>query len=572
MLNQEHLHIHIGTTRDLLSDGTFMQVVEAIETFNQGSPFTLCSSPALGEGDINLTAAVRKEIPSGRWIPESGIARLSVSGPANGVLARMRFKIPLDPGLMSEIHLRLDSQFLTPGPTLERTVDLLHELANDLDCSYLYAHESGDELLQDTTSPGKIKSLTGETPAVPVERAGLPGRTIQVGPFVLSCRWIMAFGSSLASTIGYERLRSCPAEVQELPGPRFMIRLYEDPLTSANPQSRQIQSEVREHLCFECLVSETGWQPVARRDTQEFPPISETNVDLSKTSESPSAVNSTGPITLDQTRITSSGETPRLLLDYPFHKWASLYDTAPPGLPGESEFYAEQARAAAGRVLQIGCANGRVLLALAKTGVPVVGIDKSPEVLDYLRQRLASESSALRSRTQLVQADVSELGQADFGRFAAAFIPFRGINRVTSPKAIRAQLQRIHDMLNPGGLLVFNTFFPTPNEATLGGKPVSVLAYSGTNPSTGGDYVIRDTLRANEVKQRLSVTRQVLDLSSDGTVTSERYIPIELRYYYPGELSYLLELVGFECAIFGGFDGEPLTRRDQEVVVVCRRR
>ena len=55
-------------------------------------------------------------------------------------------------------------------------------------------------------------------------------------------------------------------------------------------------------------------------------------------------------------------------------------------------FYVERAREGKGRVLELGCGRGRVLIPTARAGREIVGLDLSPWMLAVCREKLARES------------------------------------------------------------------------------------------------------------------------------------------------------------------------------------
>ena len=75
--------------------------------------------------------------------------------------------------------------------------------------------------------------------------------------------------------------------------------------------------------------------------------------------------------------------------DQPF--LADLYDLVP-GYASrrDLEFYLELCRSARGKVLELGCGTGRVLIPAAAEGVDIVGLDLSPHMLARCREKLAA--------------------------------------------------------------------------------------------------------------------------------------------------------------------------------------
>src|SRR5258708_38234313 len=87
----------------------------------------------------------------------------------------------------------------------------------------------------------------------------------------------------------------------------------------------------------------------------------------------------------------------------------------------ESEYLALADRCA-GRVLELGCGTGRILLRLADAGHDVVGLDRSEEMLGVLRARLGMAPAATRSRVSIIWADATEFSLDQ--RFGLILLPY----------------------------------------------------------------------------------------------------------------------------------------------------
>ena len=70
------------------------------------------------------------------------------------------------------------------------------------------------------------------------------------------------------------------------------------------------------------------------------------------------------------------------------------------------EYYAQLARGVVGPVLEFGCGNGRVTLAIAGAGASIHGVDLSRPMLNDLEQRLKKTPEHIRARVRLQQGDM----------------------------------------------------------------------------------------------------------------------------------------------------------------------
>src|SRR5687768_8287448 len=87
----------------------------------------------------------------------------------------------------------------------------------------------------------------------------------------------------------------------------------------------------------------------------------------------------------------------------PFYDWENARTLGRRDVP----FWRNLALQAGGPVLELGCGTGRISIPLARAGVALTGIDRSPAMLAYARGRL--RRARLAGRVHLVQGDIRSL-------------------------------------------------------------------------------------------------------------------------------------------------------------------
>lgn len=236
------------------------------------------------------------------------------------------------------------------------------------------------------------------------------------------------------------------------------------------------------------------------------------------------------------------------------------------------QFYVRHALASGGAVLELGAGTGRTLLAVARAGVAIDGVDIDDGMLARLRDKLAAEPDEVRERVRLTRADMRRFALPH--RYAAVHIPFRAFLHNLDAEAQRDCLRACFEHLRPGGQLAFNVFHPSlrfmaENQGALEG----VWRWSGERPLPGGGRVVRsDCTTYDTPRQRVSTRLRYEIVSADGTVERTRIACLELAYLYPADLRELLAAAGFcDARIDGGFDGSPLAHDGDELVVRARR-
>jgi len=136
-----------------------------------------------------------------------------------------------------------------------------------------------------------------------------------------------------------------------------------------------------------------------------------------------------------------------------------LYDAIPVYLARiDAAFFAQEAAAAGGPVLELGCGTGRVLLPIARAGGTITGVDSSAAMLERCRDMLSAEPAEVRGRVTLHQADVRDLSLGS--RFALITAPFRVLQHLTSVEDQLQLLDVVSRHLSPGGRFIFDVFNP----------------------------------------------------------------------------------------------------------------
>ena len=165
--------------------------------------------------------------------------------------------------------------------------------------------------------------------------------------------------------------------------------------------------------------------------------------------------------------------------------------------PGFAELYAnlpdatdlwpwlELARAATPPVLYLGIGAGRLAVPLATAGIPLVGVDSHPGMLERLRQRLPN--------TELIRSRIEDL---DLGRrFSLVMVPSNLLETV-------ARLRHAAAHVAPAGLLAAE--LTNPHWLRAGASAgVRVQSFDGNGARFEVDYTLPD---GRTVTQRAEIT------------------------------------------------------------------
>jgi SAM-dependent methyltransferase len=127
-------------------------------------------------------------------------------------------------------------------------------------------------------------------------------------------------------------------------------------------------------------------------------------------------------------------------------------------------FLLAEAERAAGPVLELMAGSGRVSVPLLRAGVDLCCVDRSPDMLAILEEKLAHEGLAADVR----EMDVRDL---DLGReFDLAMIPFHSFSELVSEADRRTTLERVRDHLTEGGRLILTLHNPGVRARPVDGR------------------------------------------------------------------------------------------------------
>lgn len=224
------------------------------------------------------------------------------------------------------------------------------------------------------------------------------------------------------------------------------------------------------------------------------------------------------------------------------------------GYDADVEFYVGLARESGGRVLEMGCGTGRILLPTARAGVRIHGVDLSARMLEQLEKKITPE---LRERISYSQGDIRTVEAG--GGYALVTAPFRVVQFLLSREDQRAWLRNVRRHLAPGGALCFDVF--QPNYAYLAGPREPFVEVDRVEAGRRVQRVTRTTLH-NEWQRMEVEFRWVVDGREEASRT------MTLRWFTRGELENLLELEGFEIRDYwGSFRREAFGEGSAEQVI-----
>lgn len=229
---------------------------------------------------------------------------------------------------------------------------------------------------------------------------------------------------------------------------------------------------------------------------------------------------------------------------------------------GDLDFYLQEALAAAGPVLELGCGTGRILAPLARAGVDITGLDSSEGMLARCREAVGNRP------VLLVLGDMRDFSLER--RFQLVTIPFRAFQHLLTVEDQLACLGCVHRHLLPGGRVILDLYNPWLEYLVEDRSEPRQDGPSSTLPdgSEMTRYVRRLSLdlftQVQEIEMRYHVA------APDGG-EAWHYHRFSLRNIYRYEAEHLLVRAGFRVeALYADLDrAEYGTVRPGELIFVA---
>jgi SAM-dependent methyltransferase len=239
-----------------------------------------------------------------------------------------------------------------------------------------------------------------------------------------------------------------------------------------------------------------------------------------------------------------------------YQVWTDTAASTQANLP----FYVDAYVNEPGPVVELGVGDGRIAVAAALRGRPVIGVDLSTAMLDRCRQR--AERAGVGDRLTLLNADFRDFRLDEPAALIA--LPYHSLGHLVAIDDKRHAIAQVFSQLRPGGRFIFDDFLMTP---ALVSHMRQVQLRAEYRRANGADALLWVTSLVDEVAQSIRVVTWEDELDPNGELVRRRYRHLSLSWLEPAQARTLLAEAGFEItSCFGAFDGTPFadaTAREQ---------
>jgi len=227
------------------------------------------------------------------------------------------------------------------------------------------------------------------------------------------------------------------------------------------------------------------------------------------------------------------------------------------------KFWQGMVQRTGGPVLELGCGTGRVSLPMARTGVEVIGIDRSESMLARARKR--TKLAKLGRRLHLVRGDITALPLPDKSvKLVAA--PYGILQSLLDDKVLDAALASAHRVLPKGGTFAIDMV----SDLVSWQEYERRVKLRGTMRGSDAHITLVESVRQHP-KQGLTEFDQEF-IERRGTKRHVHAFQIRFRTLSVAQMTARLERAGFRIdAVLGDYAGGPWDERADVWLIVARK-
>jgi SAM-dependent methyltransferase len=255
------------------------------------------------------------------------------------------------------------------------------------------------------------------------------------------------------------------------------------------------------------------------------------------------------------------------MTDDPFDVIADYYDLDLAGYEEDVGIYENLGRRHDLPILELGVGTGRVAIPLLRSGLQVVGIDRSEAMLAVARRKLeALRPQSLAANLRLLKEDMTDF---DLGEsFGLIFCALGGFMHLRSQESQVRALECARRHLASDGRLVIDLPAFEPQEWEPGAQPMTLV---WTRRDITRDVLVSKfhSCQADPARQAQHVTHIYEEWGPQGSLR-RRLVTFELRCVLRHEMELLLGRAGLQMRdLYGTYDLSPYDLHAPRMIFVA---
>ena len=232
------------------------------------------------------------------------------------------------------------------------------------------------------------------------------------------------------------------------------------------------------------------------------------------------------------------------------------YDRMMESEHADIDYYTKVAQDSGGKILELACGTGRILIPLLELGIDIEGMDISKDMLLICQQKMDAKG---------LTAPLYQMDMADFDtgtQYKTIFCSVGSFRLVVDLDEVMHSLQTIHRHLEPGGMFVFDVHNPA---VSFRNHKENTWRLADSTSNDQGETMWYLNCREYDVIEQVETYRSEYRLYRDKMLVNTGMGEAKLRWYGKYELKYVLEKAGFvniemEPAVFYSEKGHTVYR------------
>ncbi|MBL4575358.1 MAG: class I SAM-dependent methyltransferase [Opitutaceae bacterium] len=231
---------------------------------------------------------------------------------------------------------------------------------------------------------------------------------------------------------------------------------------------------------------------------------------------------------------------------------ASLYDLIWQDEYDDEAFYSWLLSEKNGKILEVACGTGRILIPLLQRNWDIQGLDASETMLNLCKKTaLAKGLNPLLHHQKMEEMSLPE-------KYDSIFLPGFSFQLLTLRDQADQALQHFRNHLNKDGQLIISTFVPWDFLQNAEGENIWRLRKETLRPKDNTQILCHEALATARQEQLLTVWNRYEVISSEGKLLETELRRMIIRWYFQNEFLLLLEKAGFKnIETFGDFSSDP---------------
>ena len=245
---------------------------------------------------------------------------------------------------------------------------------------------------------------------------------------------------------------------------------------------------------------------------------------------------------------------------------APFYDIEHAEFDDDLDMYRNFAEICGGKILELACGSGRLLLPLAREGHTLVGVDTSSAMLDLAQRAL--NAAGIAERCQLVQQDMCTLQLQE--KFRLAFVALGSFGHITTRQRQQQALTAIRQHLSKSATFILDI---SNEDARYMEHLSGYMLHQGTWPQQDGSHITHFISPASSNTSHLLELTHFYDVYRQGEAVRRTVSQTDLYLFERNETEFLLDQAGFLIKdLYGNYDFGPYEHGSPRMIFITEAR